>query len=205
MDHPEYTAHVPQPASNEPSLYLPSFWTSTPFSWFAYAENYFCLHGINTEDLRCDYLVGALSKDSMRTVLDILMKHTDTPYSDLKSRLLASHGVTPFQRIDRLFHMEPMGERKPSELLSEMIEICPQGEEKSIFFRFLFLQCLPKDLWVLLGEDVKSGHQDLAAKADKLWAKQSHLRQSIIVTVQSKENPSLVQKGEILGIKLTNG
>jgi hypothetical protein len=45
-----------------------------------------------------------------------------------------------------LFKMEPLGSRKPSELLSHMLEICPRGEEKNHFFIFLFLQQLSKEL-----------------------------------------------------------
>jgi hypothetical protein len=39
--------------------------------------------------------------------------------------------------------MEPLGARKPSELLNHMLELCPRGEEKNKFFLFLFLQRLP--------------------------------------------------------------
>jgi hypothetical protein len=87
-------------------------------------------------------------------VLDVVEAPDETaPYTCLKEQLLAAHKLTYFQRIEKLFKMEPLGTRKPSELLSLMMEICPRGEEKNKFFLFLFLQRLPKDLRVQLSED----------------------------------------------------
>jgi hypothetical protein len=64
--------------------------------------------------------------------------------------------------------MEPLGGRTPTELLAEMLELCPRGQESNIFFLFLFLQRLPRELRVLLDEDDNLTPRQLAAKADKL-------------------------------------
>jgi hypothetical protein len=50
------------------------------------------------------------------------------------------------------------------------MELCPTGHEVSPFFLFLFLQRLPKELHLILGED---DHLDLHATgitADKFWS-----------------------------------
>ncbi len=57
--------------------------------------------------------------------------------------------------------MEPLGGRKPSELLASMLELCSRGHESSIFFTHLFLESLPAELLIKLGED---DHQNV-----ELW------------------------------------
>ena len=61
-------------------------------------------------------------------------------------------------------------EKNLTELLAAMLELCPRGQETSLFFTDLFLCRLPAKLCIMLGED---DHQDvrlLITKADKLWA-----------------------------------
>jgi hypothetical protein len=98
--------------------------------------------------------VSNLLKESLRQVIDVL-EHPDevAPYTTLKNRLLSAHKPTTFQRIEMLHKMEPLGVRKLSELMSHMLEICLHGQERNEFFLFLFLQRLPRELRVLLGDD----------------------------------------------------
>jgi hypothetical protein len=51
-----------------------------------------------------------------------------------------------------------------------MLEICPRGHESSIFFTHLFLERLPAELRIMLGEDNHQNPRDVARKADSLWA-----------------------------------
>ncbi len=73
------------------------------------------------------------------------------PYSALKQSLLDSHQLSDYQRVTALHKMEPLGGRKPSELLASMLELCPRGHETSIFFTHLFLERLPAELRITLG------------------------------------------------------
>jgi hypothetical protein len=110
-------------------------------------------------------------------VLDVLENPSATaPYTQLKARLLASHELTDFQRIEKLHQMGDLGDRKPSDLLASMLELCPGGQEANKFFLFLFLQRLPAKLCVLLGDDENADPRDLATKADRLWAMHAHRR-----------------------------
>jgi hypothetical protein len=162
------------PGGGYAGLRLPDFWSDAPAGWFLYAESRFWIRNITSEVDRFDHLVGALPKSSIRLVMDTLESpDTDRPYSALKQRLLASHELSEFQRIELLFKMEPLGSRKPSELLSHMLEICPRGEERNRFFIFLFLQRLPKELRSHLN-DSEQDPVKLAAKADRKWALHSH-------------------------------
>ena len=95
------------------------------------------------------------------------MSHQE-PYTKLKDALLASHQLTDFQRVELLHAMEPLGGRKPSELLADMWELCPTEQHDNIFFAMLFLQCLPRDIRVLLTHKDPSNLRLLAAKVDCL-------------------------------------
>jgi hypothetical protein len=64
--------------------------------------------------------------------------------------------------------MEPLGARKPSELLDSLLEICPRGLEANVFVNLL-LERLPAELQIMLGEDNHLDLCNLAAKADKQW------------------------------------
>ena len=115
------------------------------------------------------------------------------PYTALKARLLDAHQLTDYQRVDQLLKMGDLGARRPSELLAAMLELCPRGQETSLFFTHLFLCRLPAELCIMLGED---NHQDvrlLINKADKLWAMHSQ-KSHLVATVEQpvEDNPSLL-------------
>ena len=71
-------------------------------------------------------------------------------YQQLKTRLLAAHTLTEFQRMDKLLSAQPFGGQKPSDLLHELVQFCPEGESQSKIFRYLFLQRLPAELRIIL-------------------------------------------------------
>jgi hypothetical protein len=144
-------------------LRLPDFWPDTPQAWFIFVESKFRVRDISSEAETFDLVVGSLPKESLRQVIDV-MKNPDaaTPYTTLKGRLLSAHEPTTFQRIEMLYKMEPLGGRKLSELMAHMLELCPRGQEKNEFFLFLFLQRLPRELRVPLGDDFAEHSHDHA-------------------------------------------
>ncbi len=116
-------------------------------------------------------LVSALTKEAVSLVLDVVEHPPERlPYTALKQSLLDSHQLSDYQRIAALHKMEPLGGRKPSELLASMMELCPRGHESSIFFTHLFLERLTAELRITLGEDDHQNVRALAKKADALWS-----------------------------------
>ena len=74
---------------------LPSFWSDKPASWFALAESRFGTQGITGEQAKFDQLVGALSKESIGRVLDLIeVPPLFTPYTLLKARLSPAHRLS---------------------------------------------------------------------------------------------------------------
>jgi hypothetical protein len=166
------------------TLRLPEFWPDTPAAWFVFAESKFRLKNIVSETVRFDLLVSSLPRDSIRQVIDVVAAPDETaPYTVLKERLLSSHELSDFQKIERLFQMEMLGGRKPSELMNHMLELCPRGEENNKFFLFLFLQRLPKELRVMLTEEDLKEPRDLATKADRHWAMLSHQSHGMVAAL----------------------
>jgi len=172
---------------------LPEFWPDNSAAWFALAESRFRMRDIYDEWSRYDHVVSSLSKDSIRLVLDLVTSPPeDDPYTTLKARLLDSHQLTDYQRIEQLLAMDSLGARKPSELLAHMLELCPAGEETSKFFAFHFLHRLPQELRIMLGEDDHQEVHELAKKADRLWAIHGHRQHGTVAAVATPDSSSAV-------------
>ncbi len=83
---------------------------------------------------------------------------------------MATHQLSDFQKAEKLFLMQSLGGRKPSEMMAAMLEVCPRGEEKTNLFACLFLQRLPREIRVLLARVDHKDPKALAQQADELWA-----------------------------------
>jgi hypothetical protein len=130
----------------QPTVKLSPFWPQAPALWFAHAECSFTVKNIEAQFDRYCHLVAALPHESLRLVADLVESPpTETPYDDIKTRFVASHQLSDFQKAER-------------------------GEEKTNLFACIFLQRLPREIRVLL---VRVDHKDpkeLAKQADELWA-----------------------------------
>ena len=173
------TAELPPPDFYPPppphpvmsNFKLAAFWPDAPVAWFGAAEAQFRLRRVTSEDERFCHVVAALDKQSLKKIVHLVVSPDPLlAYSKLKEALLACHQLTDFQRVELLHAMEPLGARKPTELLADMWELCPPQQHKNIFFSVLFLQRLPRDIRVLLTHEDHSDLRDLAAKADRLMA-----------------------------------
>ena len=103
------------------SLRLPLFWAENSEAWFGIAESRFRLRNIEDEQVKFDLVVNALPKECLRTVLDLVTNPPEEDaYEAIKERL---------QRVEKIHAMEALGGRKPSELLHEMLELCPIGHK----------------------------------------------------------------------------
>jgi hypothetical protein len=133
-------------------------------------EGQFILRNITQDNLRFYYLLGALPESAVRGLGD-LMRGPPPPdaYQQLKTRLLATHTLTEFQRMDKLLSAQLLGGQKLSDLLHGL-QFCSEGEWQSKIFRYLFLQRFPAELRIILSGDVDSTLPVLAARADQLWA-----------------------------------
>jgi hypothetical protein len=141
-------------ANNQRTITLPPFWTDNAAGWFAHVESRFRAKGVMDEWDGFDHTVAALSKEIIQLCFHaVAHPDDDEPYSVLKEDLLQQHTLTKYQRIERLLAVGPLGSRRPSQLLAEMMELCLDDEEASCFFVFFFLQRLPAWLRIQLEGD----------------------------------------------------
>jgi hypothetical protein len=61
------------------------------------------------------------------------------PYTILKERLLMAHQLSPTQKAIKLMNAPDLGDRRPSQLLADLLQDCPPGEQGTAFFRGAFL------------------------------------------------------------------
>lgn len=171
---------------------LPPFWESSPEAWFGLADAQFALRNVQDERLKFYHVLTALPETSVRGMQDLL-RGVPPPdaYQLVRARLLANHALTEYQRMEKLLSRQPLGGQRPSDMLHELIQYCPEGESTTRIFRLLFLQRLPRELRIILAEDVLSTLPQLAARADHMWshaAKQSHDPPTIAVAAASAQN-----------------
>jgi hypothetical protein len=151
------------------SVKLSPFWAASPANWFLQAEAQFAVRDVMNPLDRYYLVMAALGEPQIDLVSSVLPPAPDkTSYELIKNALVASHSLTPYQKVDRLMSMEPLGGRKPSEMLATMQKLRPPKDEH--FFTFAFLQRLPREMRMLLAQDDQSDIQNLAQKADAYMA-----------------------------------
>jgi hypothetical protein len=163
----EATIFAPGAASG--NFRLPEFWAEAPANWFAMAEAQFLLRRMTSNIDKFCHMLMALPKASYRMVSHLVTQAPmEETYGQLKAALLSHHELSDYQCVDTLSRMEPLGDRKPSELLATMIELCPRDQHNSPFFFYFFLQPLPRETRVLLSEESPADIRRVAEKADRL-------------------------------------
>jgi len=166
-----------------------------PVGWFGAAEAQFRLRNVKTEVDKFCLLTQALPKESIKEVLHLVAEPDPLlPYSLLKQALLASHVLTDFQKVEQLMAMEPLGARKPSQMLAAMLELCPREEHGSKLFAALFLQRLPSELRVLLAHEDWSDLRKLAARADQFQAYQRRQSHELVAVAEEETVAALSKK-----------
>jgi hypothetical protein len=101
--------------------------------------------------------LGEAQADKVKSIVEA--SPTAASYEALRSALVASHQLTPFQRVDKIVDMPLLGSMKPTELLTAMAKFRP--DEDHHFFAYHFLQRLLREVRVQLAR---------AEKADSLMA-----------------------------------
>jgi hypothetical protein len=135
------------PTNTGPHQHLSAFWPTNPVAWCAMKEGQFIIRGVMDEAMRYYHVLPCLPETTINLVTNFVGGHLpDNLYTQLKARLLAAHQLTDYQHVEQIFQLPPLGAQKPSELLAEMLRLCPRGQENSLFFTYLFLHRLLRKL-----------------------------------------------------------
>ena len=156
--------------ANAVSIKLPTFWAKRPNIWFAQAEAQFDIQKITEEKTKYSYLVAALDEDTAIQVGDFLDNPpADERYTKLKDRLTQKLVLSEQERADKLLHLGQLGDRKPSQLMTEVLALCGTDHGLCFIAKQAFLQALPSEVRLAMdGVDFTDPHK-AAAKADSLW------------------------------------
>ena len=182
--------------ANAVSIKLPTFWAKRPNIWFAQAEAQFDIQKITQENTKYSYLVAALDEDSAIKVGDFLDNPPEEErYTKLKDRLTQKLVLSEQERADKLLHLGQLGDRRPSQLMTEVLALCGTDHGLCFIAKQAFLQALPLEVRLAMdGVDFTDPHK-AAAKADSLWCThQQELAGNITVSGISKKTKTAKQK-----------
>ena len=160
------------------SVKLPTFWPNEAELWFAQAEAQFQNRGITAEKTKYNYVVSMLDVKTAKQVMDIIRTPpAANPYTTLKARLSKAFALSDSEKVGRILDMTGLGDRTPSQCLSDMLQLVPEAEaqDPGSLFREIFLRQLPSEVRTHLAQTTKTGTtsailRDLAADADKYFS-----------------------------------
>jgi hypothetical protein len=171
---------MPQPAAPPPTVNvnavavkLPKFWPADPQTWFHQAEAAFRRSNVTVSYTKYNQVLMKLPTDvvmSVRDLVNTMQPNTLDAYEQLKARLTESYGKTKWQQVNTLLDMPPLGDRRPSHLMNEMLALLPTGENKDgAIFLGIYLRKLPSTMRDHLAAANHNTAAAMAAHADVLW------------------------------------
>jgi hypothetical protein len=137
-------------------------------------EGQFVLKGVTQDTLKFYHVLGSLPETAVRGLGDLMRgPPPEDAYTQLRTRLLVAHTLTEFQRMEKLLAAQALGGQKPSDMLHDLVQFCPDGEAQTRIFRYLFLQRLPTEIRIISTRQLhdaavnavleEEGHETIAA------------------------------------------
>ena len=161
---PAAVAHV--------AVRLADFWVSDPDVWFYQTEAEFERAHITVSRTKYQYVLPRLPEAvavSMRSLLQRIDNTTQDAYEQLKAGLLLKYGKSKWQRGFAIIDHPDIGDRRPSQLMSDMLALLPAGNAPDTLFLCHFLRRLPVSLRDHLAAADCDTAEEMAVCADRLW------------------------------------
>ena len=158
------------------SVKLPPFWPEKAKLWFAQAEAQFDIKNITVEKTKYSHIVSMLDSKAAEFAMDIIENPpAEDPYKVLKARLTGAYSISDDEKAERLLDMNGLGDKTPSQCMSSMLMLVPEGQDPGFLFRKIFLRQLPTEVQTHLAQTSKVGTKaadlrELALEADKYFA-----------------------------------
>ena len=120
---------------------------------------------------------------------------TKNKYEASKQRLSKTFEIGPRSAGAKLLHLGGLGDRKPSELMDEMLELSPTvAFEPHIIFEQVFLEQLPEDFQLQLVNEDFSDTRALASKADELRESRTSMRKNFSINKVRQDQTKYTKK-----------
>jgi len=120
--------------------------TEDPDLWFLHAEAAFRNAQITQSKIKFDHIVQKLPQK-------IMVASSETPYEDLKAKLVSLFTLSRWQKVSKLIHHPGLGDRHPTALMDAMLALLPEDEKPGCLFQGLFLVRLP-NISTIDGQDL---------------------------------------------------
>jgi len=165
----------PDDSVNAVAMKLPLFWVDNLLRWLQQAEAQFRIKAITRSSTKFDHVLARIPSEATVSIGDVIDKATaavnpsETPYEDLKARLLKAYMPGPYKMLDTLLDHPALGDRAPSKMMDEMLAILPPGIKPCLLFNALFLRRLPATLRQVLATQKHEDPHALAEAADHLF------------------------------------
>ena len=158
---------------NALAMKLPLFWVDNPRMWFQTAEAQFRIKKITCSSTKFDHVLARIPSELTLSLTTVVSRATATPpsadpYTELKDRLLEATLPGPYKMLDTLLDHPTLGDRTPSKMMDQMLNLLPPGCKPDILFNALFLRRLPANLRQVLATQKHETQHDLAKAADHL-------------------------------------
>lgn len=109
------------------AIKLSNFWPENVRMWFARAETQFRMANVTRSLTKFDYLISALSQDELTRVSDLILDPPENePYERLRDALIAAFAESDNARYKKYFRELTLGDKRPSDLLCQMKQLCPE-------------------------------------------------------------------------------
>ena len=152
-------------------------------------EAQFNLRKINDDDTRYWHIVSCLGDEAAERASPIIDNPpTKDKYTALKDFLVSRYGLRDCERAQKLFAMDTLGDRLPSELMDTMLRINGKNDPNHYLFKHLFLRALPFPVRQGLATMAEVDVYTLAEAADRIYLSGSE-GSSQLANVDSEEAP----------------
>ena len=161
---PAAVAHV--------AVKLAAFWVSDPDVWFIQTEAEFARAHVVVSRTKYQYVVPILPEAvaiSMRSLLQRIDENTQDAYEQLKAGLLHKYGKSKWQRGFAIIDHPDIGDRRPSQLMSDMLALLPAESVPDTLFLCHFLRRLPVTMRDHLAAADCNTAEEMSRHADRLW------------------------------------
>ncbi|KAF5283066.1 hypothetical protein FQR65_LT14083 [Abscondita terminalis] len=159
--------HAAESHIDKVTVKAPPFCKTDPKLWFIQLEAQFELNNIKSDKTKCNYVVSAIETQVLSQIAEfILDPPTAGKYDALKTKLVEIHSDSNSRKLKRLISELELGDKRPSQLLSEMARLGGTSLPKDLL-KTLWLQRLPPHIQSILATSTDSVDK-VAEMADKI-------------------------------------
>ncbi len=153
-----------------------NFWPHNPDTWFRVLESKFRVCNITSSTTKFDLTLDILPAEVCSNISDGLSdidEFADDAYDQLKTLLITRYTKDRWTRAFELLELPELGDRKPSDLMRQMLDLLPADDRPGTTFMAMFLLRLPTEMRAhLIAQDFKDCNL-MAECADRLHSRRA--------------------------------